>query len=266
MGKFTETLFRIVPSTDDLSRHWTGSTSLSPAPSTFATNLLLYADEAPLTQPDAEALKQAFFTNVTKALNLTTSSINITSSFLSYNVSQTSPPTDVADFMQYVYSDQNSVEGWDEIGKPLTQLYQELYAGASPPAGDPPVNISWLDGQNPSTRARFPESQRRRAVFADWWNSEVQKNSSETCTESIFAHSYHTAPTLVKVTATTPVLTYGWYNGVAISKSLSHVISAVACGSVEKGRLTCTVGFRLCGHAGDRSAHWTGGVLQPIHE
>jgi len=94
--------------------------------------------------------------------------------------------------------------------------------GASPPAGDPPVNISWTDGQNETTRARFLESQRRRAKFGDWWrdwwNKEVLRKSNGTCSESIFAHSYYIPPTLAKVTPTESTLTVGWYNIVAMSE------------------------------------------------
>jgi hypothetical protein len=34
------------------------------------TTIQYWADEAPLTQPAAEAMKQAFFANVTQVLNL----------------------------------------------------------------------------------------------------------------------------------------------------------------------------------------------------
>jgi hypothetical protein len=173
----------------------------------------LYADEPILTQPAAEALKQAFFANLASLLNLTTSSVNVTAEFLAANVSETSPAEDMTTYMAYVYSDQNSVEGWDEIGAPLTELYKSLNNGASPPV-DPPVNISWADGQNATTRARFPESQARRVNFETFYNEKILPSDEETCSESIFAHSYHLPPALSKVTPSVTALTIGWYNGV----------------------------------------------------
>jgi hypothetical protein len=95
---------------------------LKPLPATLPKNLLLYADEAPLSQPVAEALKQAFFANITSFLNLTTSSVNVTAEFIASNVRETSLPPNQSVYMAHVCGDQNSVEGWDQIGKPLTEL------------------------------------------------------------------------------------------------------------------------------------------------
>jgi len=60
--------------------------------------------------------------------------------------------------MPHVYADQRGIEGWNEIGVPLAKLHKPLNNGASPPAGNPPGNVSWTDGQNETTRVRFPES------------------------------------------------------------------------------------------------------------
>jgi hypothetical protein len=198
---------------------WTKNKPLAPLPQSLPKNLLMYTDQPPISQPAVETLIQEFFANITAFFNMTTSSVNVTETFLASNVSETSPPQDQVEWMFHVYADQNSVEGWDQIGSPLTDLYKSLHNGASPPAGDPPVNISWTDGQNATTRARFPESQRRRAKFGDFWNAEIVKADNLTCSESIFAHTYHTPPSLSKVAAPPLELPPGWYEGVYISKS-----------------------------------------------
>jgi hypothetical protein len=74
--------------------------------------------------------------------------------------------------MYYVYSDQNSVELWNEVGAPLAELYASNNNGAFPPA-DPAVNLSWTDRVNATTIARYPQSVQRRLNFAEWYNTHI---------------------------------------------------------------------------------------------
>ncbi|KAB5578141.1 amidase signature domain-containing protein [Coniochaeta sp. 2T2.1] len=166
-------------------------------------------------RPSAKVMVEDFFASVVKALDLEVTTIIMSASFLTANVSESNPPQAMAEFMKHVYSDANSVQGWDAIGAPLVEAYGKIpgQIGAFPPA-DPPVNISWADGQNATTRARYPESKRRLVVFADWFNREVQPASEATCSEHILAHTYHGAPDMVKVKPTQAALTGGWYDGV----------------------------------------------------
>ena len=182
------------------------------------TKMLRYADQITNSsaQASSAAMIEAFFAQMAEFLSLETGySINMTQSFLAANVSGTNPPQVMSEFMAQVYADQNSVQCWDEIGKPLAELYAQIpgQEGAFPPV-DPPVNLTWTDGQNATTRARYPESQRRRQVFGEWFNREVLPANEETCSEYIFAHTYHTAPNTVKVDPATARLTGGWYDGV----------------------------------------------------
>jgi Asp-tRNA(Asn)/Glu-tRNA(Gln) amidotransferase A subunit family amidase len=217
-----------------VGRVWAAGKPLTPVPATLPRKLLRLSDQMTvLSQPAARDMVESFFASVAAALSLETSSINMTASFLAANLSETNPPEHMSIFMHYVYSDQNSVQGWDRIGAPLAEAYGKIpgQTGAFPPV-DPPVNISWADGRNATTRARYSESQRRRAAFADWFNSAVQPASEATCSEHILAHTYHTPPDTVKTRPTAAGLTPGWYDGVYINYAGTPEI-VVPIGQVE---------------------------------
>jgi len=124
------------------SNIWATKKPRASLPRSLPKNLLLYADEAPLSQPAAEVLKKSLFSNSTASLNLTASPMNVTAAFIASKVSENFPPRDQSTYMSHVYADQKGIEGWNEIGAPLAKLYKSLNNGASPPAGDPPGNIS----------------------------------------------------------------------------------------------------------------------------
>lgn len=194
-----------------LGRWWARETPLEAAmDAPLPLNLLFYADEPPLSQPEAEAMKRKFFTDVSTALNTSTSSINVTQRWLSNGPSNGEP---IASYMSYVYSDQNSIQFYEKIGKPLAELYAAYNNGSHFPA-DPPVNASWYDALNETTIARHPQSVRKRKLFSEWWNQNVMKASNETCSESFFAHSYHIAPATEKLTWTPVGVVTRYYNGV----------------------------------------------------
>lgn len=198
---------------------WAEGKPFTRLPSSMPKKILRYADQPTnISQPAAKELIEAFFANLTAAFNLSKASINMTQAFLDANVSASDPPQTQAMFMKNVYADQNSVQGWDEIGAPLTEAYGKIpgNAGASPPV-DPPVNVSWVDGQNETTRLRYPESQRRRLAFADFYNKQVLPANEKTCSEYIFAHSYHTPPSMAKVAPHTATLVVGWYDGLYVN-------------------------------------------------
>ncbi|KAF2029733.1 hypothetical protein EK21DRAFT_89516 [Setomelanomma holmii] len=162
--------------------------------------LLYFADEPALTQPEAEALKLQFFANVSAALNMSTSSINVTETWLENGPSS---GESIASYMTYVYSDQNSIQFYEKIGKDLDARYAACNNGSHFPA-DPMVNASWYDALNETTIARLPQSVRRRELFAKFWNTNIVKPSNETCSESFFAHSLYIAPGMEKVTYSPP--------------------------------------------------------------
>jgi Asp-tRNA(Asn)/Glu-tRNA(Gln) amidotransferase A subunit family amidase len=194
-----------------LGRWWAKDTPLEQVSGTsLPTKMLYYADEPALTQPEAEAMKLSFFANVSAALNLTTSSINVTETWLSTGPSDGEP---MATYMSYVYSDQNSIQFYDKIGKDLAGRYAAANNGSHFPS-DPPVNASWYDALNETTIARLPTSIRKREMFGEWWNDNIQKPSNATCSESFFAHSYHSAPAKEKVTYRPDGVVSYYYNGV----------------------------------------------------
>lgn len=199
-----------------VGRVWTEGKALAPAPTTLPKKLLRYADQiTKISQPEVDEMIETFFSNVASMLDMETTSVNMTASFLAANVSESDPPQAMAEFMGTVYLDQNSVQGWDEIGAPLAAAYGQIpgQIGAFPPV-DPPVNVSWTNGQNATIRDRYPESQRRRVVFGEWFNRDVLPGSEETCSEYIFAHTYHSAPSLVKVAPAKVSPFGGWGEGV----------------------------------------------------
>ncbi|KAF2636897.1 amidase signature enzyme, partial [Massarina eburnea CBS 473.64] len=194
-----------------LGKWWAKDTMLetgfsSPLPS----SLLYYADEPALTQPEAEAMKLAFFANISKVLNMSTSSINMTSTWLSDGPAN---GTTMSTYMSYVYSDQNSIQFYDKIGKELAELYAATNNGSFFPA-DPAVNGSYYDALNMTTQARYPTSVHKREQFADWFNTHILPNSNTTCSQSIFAHSYHIAPATEKITWKEYSVVSYFYNGI----------------------------------------------------
>ncbi|KAH7303823.1 amidase signature domain-containing protein [Stachybotrys elegans] len=185
-----------------VGRVWAQGKPLSPVPQKLPARMLRYTDQPSITQPSAKAIIEAFFADMTRVLSLSDSdSFNMTESFLAANVSKSNPPQNQSTFLQYVYADQNNVQSWDKIGVPLVEAYGAIpgRSGAFPPI-EPPVNLSWVDGQDATVRERYPESQRRRQVFGDWFNKAILPSSNETCSEYLFAHSYHIPRALSKQT------------------------------------------------------------------
>ncbi|KAJ4362935.1 hypothetical protein N0V83_010052 [Neocucurbitaria cava] len=193
-----------------LGKWWAKDTPLEDAAeSPLPSNLLYYADEPALTQPAAESLKLQFFANVSAALNMSTSSVNVTEAWLENGPSGGEP---MATYMSYVYSDQNSIEFYDKIGKELDELYSAYNNGSHFPS-DLPVNGTWYDALNETTIARYPTSVRKREIFGQWWNDNIAVASNTTCSESFFAHSYHSAPAMEKVTYRPNGVVSYYYNG-----------------------------------------------------
>lgn len=199
-----------------VGRVWADGKPFVPLPETLPRKMLRFNDQPNITQPEAAAMIDNFFLKMAEVLNLLDDdSMDINESFLEANVSKTSPPEPYTDWLHYVYSDQNNVQCWDDIGEPLTAAYGSMSGreGASPPV-DPPVNLSFVDGQDPVTRARYPESQRRRQVFGDWFNEYMLPSNDETCSEYLFAHSYHIPPTTIKTDPAKAELPLGFWDGI----------------------------------------------------
>lgn len=196
-----------------VGRWWAQDTPLETATSQpMPMNLQYYADEE-IAQPEAKAMIQSFFANVSAALDMTTSSINFTQTWLESGPSNGEP---VEEYMQYVYSDQNSVQFYEEIGLELSELYGAYNNGSHFPA-DPMVNATWHDAQNETTRARLPQSIRRRELFAEWFNRDILPPSNTTCSQSIFAHSLHIPPAMEKVTYSPPSVASRYWHGVFVN-------------------------------------------------
>merc|ERR1711981_740810 len=110
-------------------------------------------------------MKQDFFSNVSALLNMTTFSRNLTASHI-----ETFGTGNFSEYYNTVYGDQNSVQFYDQIGADLIDAYGAINDGAFPPS-DPVVNLTFADGVNETTRARYPDSQAKRAAYADWFNT-----------------------------------------------------------------------------------------------
>lgn len=199
-----------------VGRVWAGKKPLAPVPGSLPKKMLRFDDQPAITQPGAKAIIDEFFLEMTDVLGLSDEdSFNLTKSFLHANVSASDPPQDPSAFMYHVYADQNDVQSWDDIGEPLTAAYGAVPGreGAFPPL-EPPVNQSWTYGQNTTVRERYPESQRRRKVFGEWFNKEALPASYETCSEYLFAHSYHIPPDTIKTDPAEARYVAGWWDGV----------------------------------------------------
>ncbi|KAK3367920.1 hypothetical protein B0H63DRAFT_455975 [Podospora didyma] len=118
----------------------------------------------------------------------------------------------------------------DVIGAPLMEAYNVQNHGAIPPA-DPPVNMTWTDGLNAITRARYPESQRRRAVFEKWFNHAILPTNDETRSEPPSTHLPH-PPNTAKTDNAPARLTDGWHDEV-YTKYAGHRQIVVPVGQVE---------------------------------
>ncbi|CAH0046123.1 unnamed protein product [Clonostachys solani] len=217
-----------------VGRVWADGKPLAPSPEVLPRKMLRYDEQAAFTQPAAAEMIKNFFVHMARVLDLSDNqSVNITKRFLDSNVSETASPQTPAVWMNNVYSDLNNVQGWDEIGAPLATAYGEIPGreGAFPPI-EPPVNMSWTDGRDPTTRARYPESQRRRQVFGDWFNREILPGNNETCSEYLFAHSYHIPPNTVKTDPAEARYVTGWYDGLYVNYAKMPEI-VVPIGQIE---------------------------------
>ncbi|KFA71403.1 hypothetical protein S40288_04317 [Stachybotrys chartarum IBT 40288] len=217
-----------------VGRVWADGKPLASLPATLPQKMLRYDEQPTIVQPGAAAMIEAFFLEMATVLNLSDAdSVNITKSFLEANVTATSPPETQANWLYNVYADQNNVQSWDQIGEPLAAAYGATVGreGAFPPL-EPPVNMSWVDGQDPETRARYPESQRRRQAFGDWFNEAVLPTSNETCSEYLFVHSYHIPPDTVKTDPGEARYVTGWYDGLYVNYAGTPEI-VVPIGQVE---------------------------------
>jgi hypothetical protein len=217
-----------------LGRFWAKGTPLEQVPTKFLTNLQYLQDQfTPLTQPEAEAMKLEFFDKVASTFNMTTTTVNVTASWYENDVTEGLNES-ITGYMYYVYSDQNSVELWNEVGAQLAELYASNNNGAFPPS-DPAVNLSWTDGVNATTIARYPQSAQRRLNFAEWYNTHIIPSSNETCTQSIIAHSIHILPYEEKVQYYPVTLAVpGYWDCVSVSVNYAGVPEIVVpIGQIE---------------------------------
>jgi Asp-tRNA(Asn)/Glu-tRNA(Gln) amidotransferase A subunit family amidase len=193
-----------------VGRVWAEDTSLV-APTSFPTQIQYWSDEPALNQTAAEDMKLAFFANVSSALNMSTTSINVTASWNQHISNST-----MNSYYYTVYQDQNSAQSWDLIGKPLAEVYGAQNDGAFPPL-DPVVNLTWADGQNATTRSRYDLAISKREAYAAWFNNYILPSDPDTCSQSIAAHSLHVPPSTVKYDQTPFRLVAGFYNGMQAS-------------------------------------------------
>jgi Asp-tRNA(Asn)/Glu-tRNA(Gln) amidotransferase A subunit family amidase len=197
-------------------RAWAAGTTLEAEVNQYAqfpTKMQYWMDEAVLSQPAAQDMVVSFFARMQTALNMTSVKTNVTASWNAHVTNQS-----MTTYLQTTYQDQNSAQTWDRIGKPLSEAYamQSGFEGAFPPA-DPVVNMTWADGMNATTRARYDQAMAKRVQFADWFNTHIVPRSNGTCTDSIVAHTLHVAPSTVKYDQTAFGLVRGWYNGLQAS-------------------------------------------------
>jgi Asp-tRNA(Asn)/Glu-tRNA(Gln) amidotransferase A subunit family amidase len=86
-----------------LGKWWAKDTTLETEASTpIPLNLLYFAHEPALVQPVAEGMKFDFFAKVAAALNMSTSSTNVTERWNSIGPSNGEP---ISSYMEYIYSD-----------------------------------------------------------------------------------------------------------------------------------------------------------------
>lgn len=200
-----------------VGRVWLNSTTLAAEQPALPTKIQFWTDEPPLTQPAAEVLKQDFFANVTQALNLVSTSVNLTSSHSTHvtNIS-------LNEYYYTTYQDQNSAQSWDQIGAPLAAAYATKHGDGAYPPLDPVVNMTWADGVNATTRSRYAEAVRKREGYAAWFNTYILPNTTTDNTNelncaTLAAHSLHVPPSTVKYDQTPFALVRGYGNGMQAS-------------------------------------------------
>ena len=198
-----------------VGRVWLNSTAIATEQPALPITMQIWSDEPPLTQPAAEALKQTFFANVTRALNLSSTSVNLTSS---HNAHVTN--TSFNEYYYTTYQDQNSAQSWDQIGAPLAAAYAAKHGDGAYPPLDPVANMTWTDVVNVTTRSRYAEAIRKREEYAAWFNTYILPNTTvhnQPSCATVAAHSLHVPPSTVKYDQTPFGLVRGFYNGMQAS-------------------------------------------------
>lgn len=185
-------LARSPPQFITIARYWAKGTSLdTPAASILPLTLTYWADDAVLEQAEAEKMKQDFFAKAVALTGQPATSVNVTEKWKAH----AGPDEDINAYSGDVGGILGPAQFWDRVCADLVEKYSKANIGAWPPS-DKVVQDVMAKGSNTTLRAMVPEYERRRKLFAEFWNTQINRasNSSSTCGERIITHSTHVAP------------------------------------------------------------------------
>ncbi|KAF6817564.1 glutamyl-tRNA amidotransferase [Colletotrichum plurivorum] len=137
-------------------------------------------------------MKQDFFAKAVALTGLPATIVNVTEKWKAY----AGPDEDINAYSGDVGGILGPAQFWDRIGADLVEKYSKANSGAWPPSDKNVVQDVMAKGSNTTFRAMVPEYERRRKLFAEFWNTQIVRASNSLCTcgERIIMHSTHVAP------------------------------------------------------------------------
>ncbi|KAK8217538.1 hypothetical protein M8818_001296 [Zalaria obscura] len=169
------------------------TTGLSPlvVPDTnaFPKRILYPTDYLPLANPAAEAILQAFISNLTSLFNMTVTEFNFTATVQNGTDSRVNNLTELANGPIGII---DSYTQWEVVAKPLITRWAELYDGRFPP-----IDSARRDGwhtynESYYTAAAYQSALEQKNLAVEWYETNIQFSTAESCSESIFLYDIGT--------------------------------------------------------------------------
>ncbi|KZT62925.1 amidase family protein [Calocera cornea HHB12733] len=142
-------------------------------------------DYLPVRNPAADALVQQFVANLT-ALGIERVNMNFTQAMIA------APPT-VSNMSIWngASSVLNGRTAWEEIGKPLTTAWAQMFDGRYPPLD--PAHRNWHNFNEASvTLDKYNASLLIKRAFSDWMNYDFLGADADSCSEALWLYDIGT--------------------------------------------------------------------------
>ncbi|GLB34241.1 putative amidase [Lyophyllum shimeji] len=147
----------------------------------FPRKLLYPTEHFPVSNPDAQALYDAFAAALQTHLKITTVPLNLTHALL--------PHLPNASFPAFLRASNTLAEyrSWHSVGKPLVERHKALFNGTLP-SFDPRPKQMFARAQTELTDADFASAVAVRRAFLDSVNRDLIKADTKSCSDSLLMY------------------------------------------------------------------------------
>lgn len=164
---------------------WEGASNIDalvPGSFSYPKKIIYPVEWFPVNSSVAQDLIDGWLANVTSALGMTIEEQNTTALFQDWSGGYNGT---LGDWTQNV-SSVNIKDNWDAMGRQFVEDYSAAFGGRYPEL-DISVRTPWAESPN-YTQEYYEANVERGWEFTDFWNSEVIKNNSETCSDGIWIY------------------------------------------------------------------------------